>query len=84
MRKRVSDTAEYGDLTRGRRIITDETRKEMKKILEEVQSGKFAKEWIEENKAGRPVFNALSKKDDKLLVEEIGARLRQMMPWMEK
>jgi len=58
MRKRVSDTAEYGDLTRGKRIITEDTRKEMKKILDEVQSGKFAKEWIEENQAGRPVFNA--------------------------
>lgn len=83
MRKRVSDTAEYGDLTRGKRIITDKTRKEMKKILEEVQSGKFAKEWIEENQAGRPVFNALSKKDDTHLIEQIGAQLRQMMPWIE-
>lgn len=84
MRKRVSDTAEYGDLTRGKRIITDETRKEMKKILEEVQSGKFAKEWIEENNSGRPVFNALSKKDDALLVEKIGRELRNMMPWIGK
>jgi len=84
MRKRVSDTAEYGDLTRGKRIITDETRKEMKKILEEVQSGKFAKEWIEENSSGRPVFNALSKKDDALLVEKIGRELRNMMPWIGK
>lgn len=83
MRKKVSDTAEYGDLTRGKRIITSETRKEMKKILEEVQTGKFAKEWIDENRDGRPVFNALSKKDDTLLVEKIGAKLRKMMPWME-
>ena len=82
MRKRVSDTAEYGDLTRGKRIITSETRQEMKKILEEVQSGKFAKEWIEENRDGRPVFNSLSKKDDGLLIEKIGAELRQMMPWI--
>ena len=84
MRKRVSDTAEYGDLTRGKRVITEETRKEMKKMLEEVQSGKFAKEWIEENKAGRPVFNTLSKKDDTHAVEKVGAQLRQMMPWIGK
>jgi len=84
MRKRVSDTAEYGDLTRGRRIITEGTRAEMKKILEEVQTGKFAKEWIEENKSGRPVFNSLSKKDDTLLIEKIGRELRNMMPWIGK
>ncbi len=84
MRKRVSDTAEYGDLTRGKRIIADRTRKEMKKILEEIQSGKFAKEWIEENQAGRPVFNALRKKDDAHLIEKVGRELRQMMPWMKK
>jgi len=84
MRKRVSDTAEYGDLTRGKRIITDETRKEMRKILDEIQSGKFAKEWIEENRSGRPMFNALRKKDDTHPVENVGRRLRQMMPWMRK
>jgi len=84
MRKRVSDTAEYGDLTRGKRIITGQTRKEMKKILEEIQTGKFAKEWIEENNSGRPVFNSLSKKDDTLLVEKIGRELRAMMPWIGK
>jgi ketol-acid reductoisomerase len=84
MRKRVSDTAEYGDLTRGKRIITDKTRKEMKKILKEVQSGKFAKEWIEENKRGRPLFNELRRKDDTHLIEKIGSELRQMMPWMRK
>ncbi|MBW6458760.1 MAG: ketol-acid reductoisomerase, partial [FCB group bacterium] len=58
MRSSISDTAEYGDLTRGRRIITDETRKEMKKILTEIQDGRFAKEWISENEKGRPVYNA--------------------------
>lgn len=84
MRKRVSDTAEYGDLTRGKRIITEETRKEMKKILDEIQSGKFAKEWIEENQAGRPVFNVLRKKDDAHSIEKTGHQLRQMMPWMRK
>ena len=84
MRKRVSDTAEYGDLTRGKRIITDQTRQEMKKILDEIQSGKFAKEWIGENQAGRPVFNSLRKRDSTHLIEKTGAELRQMMPWMKK
>ena len=84
MRKCVSDTAEYGDLTRGKRIITDQTRQEMKKILDEIQSGKFAKEWIEENQAGRPVFNSLRKRDNAHLIEKTGAELRQMMPWMKK
>jgi len=84
MRKRVSDTAEYGDLTRGNRVINEESRKIMKKILEEVQSGKFAKEWIEENKKGRPVFKKLRENHDKHPIEDIGKRLRKMMPWMEK
>ena len=83
MRKRVSDTAEYGDLTRGRRIINNQTRAEMKKILDEIQSGQFANEWIEENRSGRPVFNSLSRKDNELLIEKIGKDLRTMMPWME-
>jgi ketol-acid reductoisomerase len=84
MRKKVSDTAEYGDLTRGRRIITDKTRREMKKILAEIQSGKFAKEWIQENRKGRPLFNSLSKEDNGLLIEKIGKELRTMMPWIGK
>jgi ketol-acid reductoisomerase len=84
MRKRVSDTAEYGDLTRGRRVINEKTRKEMQRILNEIQSGKFAKEWISENRKGRPVFNSLSKKDDTLLIEKVGKELRTMMPWMDK
>ena len=82
MRKRVSDTAEYGDLTRGPRIINSEIKKEMEKMLKEVQSGQFAKEWIEENKNGRPVFNKLSKADDDILIEKVGKELRKMMPWM--
>ena len=82
MRKSVSDTAEYGDLTRGSRVITKETRKEMEKILKEVQSGQFAKEWIEENEKGRPVFNKLSKADNSILVEKVGKELRKMMPWI--
>ncbi|MFH1854467.1 MAG: ketol-acid reductoisomerase [Candidatus Omnitrophota bacterium] len=83
MRKRVSDTAEYGDLTRGKRIITLETRKEMKKILEEVQSGKFAEEWIKENEKGRPLYNKLSKADDSHPIEVIGKKLRGMMDWIK-
>jgi len=83
MRNRVSDTAEYGDLTRGTRIITDETRKEMQKILSEVQSGQFAKEWILENQTGRPVFKALVKKDAAHPIEKVGAKLRGMMKWLK-
>ncbi len=83
MRKRVSDTAEYGDLTRGKRVINKETRKIMKELLEEVQSGKFAKEWIEENAKGRPLFNKLREEHDKHPIEEIGRKLRKMMPWMK-
>ncbi len=83
MRKRVSDTAEYGDLTRGKRVITKETRKEMKKMLEEVQSGKFAREWIEENEKGRPNFNELRKADDQHPVEVVGKKLRGMMDWIK-
>ena len=63
MRYSISNTAEYGDFTRGRRIITEETRAEMKKILEEIQTGQFAKEWLTENKVGRPVFNAIARRD---------------------
>jgi len=84
MRRRVSNTACYGDLTRGKRVITERTRREMKKILEEVQSGKFAKEWIQENEKGRPNFNKLLKEQDEHLIESVGQRLREMMPWMKK
>jgi ketol-acid reductoisomerase len=84
MRKRVSDTAEYGDYSRGPRIITDRTRKEMQKILKEIQTGKFAREWIKENKLGRPNFNKYRQDSEKHQIEEVGARLRQMMPWMRK
>lgn len=83
MRKKVSDTAEYGDLTRGTRVITKETRRVMKELLKEVQSGKFAKEWIDENIKGRPVFNKISEEEGKHPIEEVGRKLRKMMPWME-
>jgi ketol-acid reductoisomerase len=82
MRDSISDTAEYGDMTRGRRIITDETRFEMENILEEIQTGQFAKEWILENMAGRPVYNAMKRKDSEHLIEQIGAKLRSMMSWI--
>jgi ketol-acid reductoisomerase len=84
MRYSVSDTAEYGDYTRGRRIISDETREEMREILAEVQSGEFAREWILENQAGRPVYNALRKMESEHPIEEVGAKLRAMMPWLKK
>ncbi|NPV30367.1 MAG: ketol-acid reductoisomerase [Firmicutes bacterium] len=84
MRYSISDTAEYGDLTRGKRIITQETRAEMKRILEEIQNGSFAREWILENMTGRPVFNALAKKEANHLIEVVGKKLREMMPWLKK
>jgi ketol-acid reductoisomerase len=84
MRYSISNTAQYGDLTRGPRIVTQETKKEMKKVLQEIQDGVFAKEWILECKANKPTFNALTKKGEKHLIEEVGAKLRAMMPWLKK
>jgi ketol-acid reductoisomerase len=84
MRYSVSDTAEYGDLTRGKRIITQETRQEMKRILEEVRNGNFAKEWIIENRVGRPVFTALRKKEAEHPIEVVGKKLRSMMGWLKE
>lgn len=84
MRCRVSDTAEYGDLTRGQRIINSAVRNEMKKILTEIQNGKFAKEWIAENEAGRPAFTKLRERDSKHPVEVVGQNLRGMMDWIGK
>ncbi|MBI3306383.1 MAG: ketol-acid reductoisomerase [Candidatus Omnitrophica bacterium] len=83
MHRRVSDTAEYGDYTRGKRIITDATRAEMKKILKEIQSGDFAREWISENKKGRPLYNKLRDECDNHPVEKVGAELRSMMHWIQ-
>ena len=71
-------------ITRGPRIVTDETKAEMKRILGEIQSGRFAKEWILENRAGRPVFNALLRQGETHPIEEVGARLRAMMPWLKQ
>jgi ketol-acid reductoisomerase len=84
MRYSISDTAEYGDLSRGRRVITDDTRKEMKKILGEIQSGEFADEWIKENEAGRPNYNRIKKQDEAHLIEKVGAKLRALMSWTKK
>ncbi|MCX7661136.1 MAG: ketol-acid reductoisomerase, partial [Candidatus Omnitrophica bacterium] len=84
MRRRVSNTACYGDLTRGKRIITERTKDQMRKILKEIKSGKFAREWIKENKLGRPNFNRLLEEEDKHPIEDVGKRLREMMPWMKK
>jgi len=79
MRKAISNTAEYGDLTRGPRIVTGKTRAEMKKILAEIKSGSFAREWVRENKKGRPRFNKLEKQDERLPLEKTGRKMRKMM-----
>jgi ketol-acid reductoisomerase len=84
MRQAISDTAKYGDVTRGRYIITEETRETMKEILEYIQTGEFAKEWILENQANRPVFNALLEKDANHLIEKVGKQLREMMGWLKQ
>jgi ketol-acid reductoisomerase len=82
MRYSVSDTAEYGDLTRGRRVVSEETREEMRAILDEIQTGEFAREWIMENQAGRPVYTSLKRIDNEHLIEKVGAQLRSMMGWI--
>ncbi|MBN1293825.1 MAG: ketol-acid reductoisomerase [Candidatus Latescibacteria bacterium] len=84
MRSSISDTAEYGDLVTGQRIITEETREEMRIILSEIQSGEFAREWILENQAGRPVYNALKRHGEQHLIETVGKKLRGMMSWLHK
>ncbi len=83
MRYSVSDTAEYGDYTRGPRVVDDMAADEMRQILAEIQDGSFAKEWILENQAGRPVYNALKRMDAEHPIEIVGAKLRKMMPWLK-
>ncbi len=83
MRYSVSDTAEYGDYTRGPRVINESVREEMWKILEEIQNGKFAREWILENQAGAPSFNAFRRIEAEHEIEEVGEQLRSMMPWLK-
>jgi ketol-acid reductoisomerase len=82
MRHSISNTAEYGDLTRGNRVVGDETRAKMKQILSDIQDGSFAREWIEENKKGGKNFAALREAERKHPIEEVGARLRAMMSWL--
>src|SRR4051794_29716982 len=82
MRYSVSNTAEFGDYTRGPRIITEQTRQEMKRILKEIQSGQFAREWILENKAGAPAFKAVRRRERQHPLEEVGRRLRKLMTWI--
>jgi ketol-acid reductoisomerase len=84
MRYSISDTAEYGDYTRGPRVIDEMVKEEMMAILGEIQDGSFAKEWILENQAGRPVFNALKRMDEEHPLELVGRQLREMMPWLKK
>ena len=83
MRYSISNTAEFGDYTRGPRIINEQTRVEMRKILQEIQSGQFAREWIMENKVGRPVFNAIRRREREHPVELVGKRLRSLMTWID-
>ncbi|NIR30769.1 MAG: ketol-acid reductoisomerase [Gammaproteobacteria bacterium] len=82
MRYSISNTAEYGDVTRGPRIITEETRQEMKRILAEIQSGRFAREFILENQAGAPTLKAMRRLSSEHSIERVGAKLREMMPWI--
>jgi len=84
MRYSISDTAEYGDYTRGPRLITEETRAEMRRILEEIQNGSFAREWLAENRAGRPEFERLRQADRDHEIERVGKVLRAMMPWSQE
>ncbi len=79
----ISNTAEYGEYVSGPRIITEETRAEMRRILKDIQTGKFTSEWIRECKAGQPRFKAIRRLNDAHPVEEVGAKLRAMMPWIK-
>ncbi len=84
MRYSISDTAEYGDYCVGRRIITDDTKKEMKKVLQEIQEGTFARNWIQENQSGRANFNARRRIESEHQIETVGKELRKMMSWLKK
>src|SRR5687767_3098053 len=82
MRYSISNTAEYGDYTRGPRIVTEETKREMKRILDDIQSGRFARDWVQECNAGQPSFKAMRRRGADHQIEEVGAKLRSMMPWI--
>jgi ketol-acid reductoisomerase len=84
MRYSVSDTAEYGDLTRGPRVISPTVKAEMRKILDEIQDGRFAKEWVAEDEAGRPNFNRLQQQGEQHSIEEVGKKLRGLMSWVDR
>ena len=84
MRRVVSNTAEFGDLTRGPRVIDDSVRERMRQILKEVQSGEFAREWVLENRANQPVLQALRRQEEELQIEEVGSNLRSMMSWLDE
>jgi ketol-acid reductoisomerase len=82
MRYTISNTAQYGDVTRGPRVISPEVKAEMKRILKEIQSGEFAREWLLEARAGKPVFNALTRHGQEHQLEAVGRSLRELMPWL--
>ncbi len=82
MHQFISDTAKYGDLTRGPRVVNEKTKNEMRKILKEIQTGKFAREWIEENKSGQKQYRKMLKQDMDRQIEKVGATLRAKMPWL--
>ena len=84
MRYSISDTAEYGDLTRGPRIITDSVKAEMKKILDEIQDGSFAQEWVAESEGGRKRYKELQATGQEHQIERVGEQLREMMPWISE
>jgi ketol-acid reductoisomerase len=83
MRYSVSDTAEYGDYVSGPRLIGEEVKYEMSQVLQEIQSGEFARRWIDENERGRPAFNEMRRRDQEHLIERVGAELRGMMPFVD-
>jgi len=83
MRNSISDTAQYGDLISGPRVIDDHVKENMQAVLEDIQSGKFTREWILENQANRPVFNSLTEKDENSQIEAVGRKLRKMMSWID-
>jgi len=83
MRYSISDTAEHGDYYAGPRIVTDETRKAMQQLLDDIQDGTYAREWLLENQAGRPSFNLIRKREQNQLIEQVGRQLRAMMPWLD-
>ena len=82
MRYSISNTAEYGDYTRGPRVVTDETKAEMKRILDDIQSGRFARDWVLENRAGQASFKAMRAGHAQHSIEQVGSKLRAMMPWI--